>query len=83
MDEETPTVTIDAVRDATDPSGTSVLRVEVMARIQHQATERVFTFDFPAWESYLDRSPTAMAAGLAVLIRSDIREEIASAFFRE
>jgi hypothetical protein len=80
LDEETPRVSIERAVDTTVGSSSgSVLRIDVRARVDGHADERSFVFDYREWEGYTDSSPESMAAGLAVLIRSDIREEIATA----
>ena len=67
-----------AVDTTLQSSSGSVLRIDVRARIEGHADEKTFEFDWLEWEEYDDSSPESMAAGLAVLIRTDIREEIAT-----
>jgi hypothetical protein len=78
LDGDTPKVTIERIVDTTVGSSGSVLRLEVHARVHGRAYESPTVFDWREWEEYTDQSPESMAAGLAVLIRTDIREEIAT-----
>lgn len=78
LDEDTPRVTVSRALDVTAMSPGGVLRMDVFARVEGQPDERCFSFVYSEWEDYTDSSPESMAEGLAVLIKTDIREEIAT-----
>jgi hypothetical protein len=79
LDDEAPRVDVADVRDVTPTeSDEFVLVLNVVLRIEGRSGERQSAFPWREWVEYTDSSPESMAAGLAVLVRTDIREELAT-----
>ena len=78
LDAETPSVYIADVSDVTPAeSDEFALVLNVMCQVEGQGEQQT-RFPWREWEEYTDSSPESMAAGLAVLIRTDIREGLAT-----
>lgn len=73
LDNETPVILVDSVADVTDASA-DVLSVEVTYRSGSAKFVRRIRFD--EWEDFDDKRPHSMAAGLASLVRDEIRETV-------
>ena len=78
LDSETPRVYIADVSDVTSAeSDEFVLVLDVVCQVEGRG-EQHSRFPWTEWEEYTDSSPESMAAGLEVLVRTDIREELAT-----
>ena len=75
LDRDRPRVVVELVVDVTHEHPDYVLWLELHLLRPDRSERWVEGHGWDCWMEYEDQSPESMAAGLAVLVRTDIREE--------